>query len=327
MTVKDYNVQVKVRNNHLLNAMKTRGITTAAELSRFSGASQHNIGKFINLTQGAYLKDGSYNPDIVKVSIALNRMITDLFPEQHLDNPLETNMSEIDLDVGEMMALTNHNVVHIGQEDPHDHLSTTLSDVVSNLTTREAKVINLMYGLEGNDPLTLEQVGELFDLSKTRIAQIEAKALRKMRHPSRSIELREHTIVGKSKPSFEDNVTKYGLNINKVPNNKAIDMYETEVPLLSDVERLSEQGKTLIIKLKPVEGYSPYLASLFQHFTSTMVAEGWTQQTPHLYYGSMPIRVFKIKHNNQKYTARLMVEILPASYKWLCIPHLHVDKY
>ena len=58
------------------------------------------------------------------------------------------------------------------------------------LTAREAKVLRMRFGIEMNTDHTLEEVGKQFDVTRERIRQIEAKALRKLRHPSRSDHLR-----------------------------------------------------------------------------------------------------------------------------------------
>ena len=63
-------------------------------------------------------------------------------------------------------------------------------DVLDTLTPREAKVLRMRFGIEMNTDHTLEEVGKQFDVTRERIRQIEAKALRKLRHPSRSDKLR-----------------------------------------------------------------------------------------------------------------------------------------
>ena len=70
-------------------------------------------------------------------------------------------------------------------------LKEQLDDVLETLTPREAKVLALRFGLEGGHPHTLEEVGKEFDVTRERIRQIEAKALRKLRHPSRSKKLKD----------------------------------------------------------------------------------------------------------------------------------------
>jgi len=69
-------------------------------------------------------------------------------------------------------------------------LTGTVQGVLSGLTPREAKVLRMRFGIDMNTDHTLEEVGKQFDVTRERIRQIEAKALRKLRHPSRSEQLR-----------------------------------------------------------------------------------------------------------------------------------------
>ena len=80
---------------------------------------------------------------------------------------------------------------------PQDAASYTLlreqlEEVMKTLTPREAKVLRLRFGLDDGKARTLEEVGKEFDVTRERIRQIEAKALRKLRHPSRSRKLRDY---------------------------------------------------------------------------------------------------------------------------------------
>ena len=70
-------------------------------------------------------------------------------------------------------------------------LKEQLSEVLSTLTPREERVLRLRFGLEDGRSRTLEEVGEVFNVTRERIRQIEAKALRKLRHPSRSKKLKD----------------------------------------------------------------------------------------------------------------------------------------
>ena len=70
-------------------------------------------------------------------------------------------------------------------------LKEQLMDVLNSLTPREAKVLRLRYGLDDGKARTLEEVGKEFNVTRERIRQIEAKALRKLRHPSRSKRLKD----------------------------------------------------------------------------------------------------------------------------------------
>ncbi len=71
-------------------------------------------------------------------------------------------------------------------------LKEQLSEVLETLTEREQKVLRLRFGLDDGRQRTLEEVGTVFDVTRERIRQIEAKALRKLRHPSRSRKLKDY---------------------------------------------------------------------------------------------------------------------------------------
>ena len=73
----------------------------------------------------------------------------------------------------------------------HTLLKEQLNEVLNTLTDREAKVLKLRFGLEDGKARTLEEVGQRFDVTRERIRQIEAKALRKLRHPSRSKKVKD----------------------------------------------------------------------------------------------------------------------------------------
>ena len=73
----------------------------------------------------------------------------------------------------------------------HALLKEQLAEVLATLTPREAKVLSLRFGKEDGRPRTLEEVGKEFNVTRERIRQIEAKALRKLRHPSRNKKLKD----------------------------------------------------------------------------------------------------------------------------------------
>lgn len=71
-------------------------------------------------------------------------------------------------------------------------LLAQIEDVLNTLSPRERRVIQLRFGLEDGRSRTLEEVGKEFSVTRERIRQIEAKALRKLRHPSRSRKLKDY---------------------------------------------------------------------------------------------------------------------------------------
>ncbi|KAB8194966.1 RNA polymerase sigma factor RpoD [Lysobacter maris] len=109
---------------------------------------------------------------IAKEPISMETPIGD-DEDSHLGDFIEDTNAESPID-----ATTNIN------------LSETVRDVLAGLTPREAKVLRMRFGIDMNTDHTLEEVGKQFDVTRERIRQIEAKALRKLRHPSRSEQLR-----------------------------------------------------------------------------------------------------------------------------------------
>ncbi|UCE02543.1 MAG: RNA polymerase sigma factor RpoD [Candidatus Latescibacterota bacterium] len=81
------------------------------------------------------------------------------------------------------------------QSAAHAMLTDQMSKVLSTLTRREEKVIRLRFGLGDGTPRTLEEVGSIFQVTRERVRQIEAKALRKLMHPSRARKLKGYTDV------------------------------------------------------------------------------------------------------------------------------------
>ena len=71
-------------------------------------------------------------------------------------------------------------------------LRRQINEVLAELTDRERKIILMRFGLEDDRTRTLEEIGQVFNVTRERIRQIEAKALRKLRHPSRSRKLKDY---------------------------------------------------------------------------------------------------------------------------------------
>ena len=83
------------------------------------------------------------------------------------------------------------------QPQPYEHASKQLlkeniDEVLETLSEREAKVLKMRFGLDGYQPMTLEEVGREFGVTRERIRQIEAKAIRKLKHPSRRHKLQDY---------------------------------------------------------------------------------------------------------------------------------------
>lgn len=109
---------------------------------------------------------------IAKEPISMETPIGD-DEDSHLGDFIEDNTLDLPIDSATSESLRN-----------------SVRDVLGGLTAREAKVLRMRFGIDMNTDHTLEEVGKQFDVTRERIRQIEAKALRKLRHPSRSEQLK-----------------------------------------------------------------------------------------------------------------------------------------
>ncbi|MBR0082281.1 MAG: RNA polymerase sigma factor RpoD [Clostridia bacterium] len=146
--------------------------------------------------------------------IRVNRQLVQEFGRDPRPDEIAKEMGISEEKVREILKIAQEPVsleTPIGEEDdshlgdfipdddapaPADAVATSLlkeqlAEVLSTLTPREAKVLKLRYGLEDGKARTLEEVGREFNVTRERIRQIEAKALRKLRHPSRSKKLKD----------------------------------------------------------------------------------------------------------------------------------------
>jgi RNA polymerase primary sigma factor len=102
---------------------------------------------------------------------------------------METPIGEYeDASIGDLIE--DNTIAQPIDEATKHNLTESTRDVLSSLTAREAKVLRMRFGIDMNTDHTLEEVGKQFDVTRERIRQIEAKALRKLRHPTRSDHLR-----------------------------------------------------------------------------------------------------------------------------------------
>ena len=193
----DYRVEVKVKNNNILKRIEAAGYKTVGEFCRLNDRPswQSRIGDYVNLKQTPLNAAGDFFPHIYEMANMLNCSPEDLFTETQLQTALETNKRSIEVNEAVMkFMLTNAKQPLLLEDQVHfDRLPDKVAAILDTLTPREAKVVRLRFGLDGTEPLTYDQLASNFDVTRERVRQIEQKALRKMRHPRRSEELREWT--------------------------------------------------------------------------------------------------------------------------------------
>ena len=136
------------------------------------------------VTESDAQKASRYHPDTKTYRGMRNKM-----PHLDDDDPVNTAGGFGDFDDQEFAY---DPIQGAEQGMDQSRLRKKISRVIKDLTDREQQVLNLRFGLDGNEPQTLEQVGKVFGVSREVIRQVEAKALRKLRHPNRTGELAAH---------------------------------------------------------------------------------------------------------------------------------------
>jgi len=120
-------------------------------------------------------------------------------PEEKVSEVLRSSQDPVSLDtpIGEEEDshlgdfIEDESILTPDQAASNTLLREQLEEVLNSLTPRESQILRLRFGLEDGRAHTLEDVGARFNVTRERIRQIEAKALRKIRHPSRSKKLRD----------------------------------------------------------------------------------------------------------------------------------------
>lgn len=156
-------------------------VETINKMTRIQRQLTQELGCEPTAEQIAERMDGDITPERVRQIQRIN-----LEPVS-LETPIG---EEDDSHLGDFIE--DKEVITPNEYASNELLKNELQEILKELTPREAKVLQLRYGLEDNRPHTLEEVGKEFNVTRERIRQIEAKALRKLRHPSRSKKLGDY---------------------------------------------------------------------------------------------------------------------------------------
>jgi len=169
----------------------TRSIADQARTIRIPVHMIETINK-MNRISRQYMQETGLEPDVATLAIKME------MPEDKIHKILKIAKEPISMET----PVGDDDDSHLGDfiEDSntavpidaaiYESLRGATEDILDSLTQREAKVLRMRFGIEMNTDHTLEEVGKQFDVTRERIRQIEAKALRKLRHPSRSEKLK-----------------------------------------------------------------------------------------------------------------------------------------
>lgn len=195
--MEEFNIKISVRNNLILKAIRSQGYTNLNKFAKECEVSIGGLYDLVNLKESPLTTDGEFSKTAKELMEALGSCPAELWTDEQLTMRLRNNTVERELSKESLqIALQSNARSLIGLDYPEQELEEVdnarlISDKIDSLTPREAKILRLRFGLDGVEALTCEEVGDLFGCTRTRIHQIEAKALRKMRHPSRSDDLKD----------------------------------------------------------------------------------------------------------------------------------------
>jgi RNA polymerase primary sigma factor len=172
----------------------TRAIADQARTIRIPVHMVETINKLIR-TQRQLMQSLGREPTAEEIATTMGEMtafrVREILKIAQDTTSLETPVGdEDDSMLGDFIADTS-------QPSPieaasRELLKENIEEVLGTLTDREAKVLRMRFGLDGKNPMTLEEVGREFGVTRERIRQIEAKALRKLKHPSRRKKLQDY---------------------------------------------------------------------------------------------------------------------------------------
>lgn len=181
---KDYRLLLKIKNNRILEMIEANGYSSVGQFCVATGLHPSSVGPYVNMKKKPILRTGEWSVTVIKMADALCCSPESLFTEKQKETSLLINTAEIAFEERHLAQITNYTPE---QKMIIDETKPIIDEALSKLTEREQSVINLRFGLDGNKQHTFNEVGEVFGVSRERIRQIEAKALSKLRHPSRGL--------------------------------------------------------------------------------------------------------------------------------------------
>ena len=192
---KDYRIEIKVKNNRLLTKMEAAGYPSVAKLAEAIGMNRTVIYRIVSIKSTALDNEGYYRPEALRIAEFLNCTPQDIYPPAQMRGTMKENKAQITANANEVDSLTSSlRTLAFSPERKMilNEAKQALKAVMMTLTPKEQRILDLRYGLTYGEEKTLDEVGAMFGVSRERIRQQEMKALRKMRHPHRSKELREN---------------------------------------------------------------------------------------------------------------------------------------
>lgn len=196
--MKDYRIKVKIQANRIfeLARIKWGDGLTQAEIAMRCGISQTQLCDLVNFkasplqAEKRWAKLGPWRPIAIRIATALDALPEQIWPDHLVEIrkktewTFEASQEDLALFV-EAPAQPDDMLIE-------DEARQEIRRALATLAPREEKVLRMRFGLDNDDEMTLRQIGDDFEVGHERIRQIEAGALRKLRHPSHAKHLRDY---------------------------------------------------------------------------------------------------------------------------------------
>lgn len=192
--MKEYRVEVKIKNNLIFQKIKEKGFPSVSSFCREYKISENTMSKLTNLRKSAFDERGGLRSTVQKLCDALNCLPEEIFPEFQLENAVKSNKRTIEMEEAEVKHYLERQEMALLPDESinKEDRNNLLYEMLLTLTPKETQILGLRFGLQDGNPKSLEEIGKIFGVNRERIRQIECKAFRKMRHPSRAEELKEY---------------------------------------------------------------------------------------------------------------------------------------
>ena len=212
--VNEYRIKVTVKNNLILTAIERAGYKNASAFCRESGMTTTALSGLITMKNPPLLVTGEFSEGAKNLMEVLCLAPTDLWTSEQLTLRLKSNSAERDVNLDGMRAALGMNaeeallLVAPSPEEVMEEkdIQKLIEEQLVSITPREEKVLRLRYGI-GCEEHTLEETGQVLEVTRERIRQIEIHALRKLKHPQRATVLKQ--LTEEYKP---DGVPKFNLD-------------------------------------------------------------------------------------------------------------------
>ena len=196
-------VELRAKNSALWHCVYDH-FSSIRKFTQFYNLPYQEVSFYLRLTRSPYTKNGEPRTAARKVATAMSLPMDVLFPKSvYLDHIVPAFAVEVDVErfVALRHATTASNLLAGPPADELFDLRDALRKQLDTLSPREQQTIDALFGLSNGEPQTIEEVSGAQGVTRTRIDQIKAKALRKLRHPSRAKVLKPFlTATGKTKP-------------------------------------------------------------------------------------------------------------------------------